>query len=58
MNKLNQNNYPNIWLFYTIYTTIPRHDIAEILQMLALNINQPITTISREQFKNPFKGNH
>ena len=47
-----------IFDFSTIYTTIPRHDIAEILQMLALNINKPITTIPHEQFNNPFKRNH
>jgi transposase len=47
-----------IFDFSTIYTTIPRNDITEILQMLALNINKPITTIPHEQFNNPFKRNH
>jgi hypothetical protein len=47
-----------IFDFSTIYTTIPLHYIAEILQMLTLSINQTITTIPHEQFTNPFKRNH
>ena len=47
-----------IFDFSTIYTIIPLHYIAEILQKLALNIYQPITTIPHEQFENPFKRNH
>jgi hypothetical protein len=52
-NKENEKKKTSIRIFdfSTIYITIPFHDIAEILQMLALNINKPITTIPHEHGK-------